>query len=95
MRAVVRSEARLPERVKGHAKLECVEVCHVVGGGLSVQSSVRFPNQHSHGNLAVQVADVTALGAKGTEELMKGCDAVVQCLGHRMTFEGMYKHPRR
>ena len=34
--------------------------------------------------------DLLGMGVGGMADAMRGCDAVVSCLGHRLTLEGMY-----
>jgi len=45
--------------------------------------------------LDVTEASLLDLKQEELEKLTQGCDAVVQCLGHNMTFEGIFGHPRR
>ena len=35
-------------------------------------------------------ANVLDLGVEGMADAVRGCDAVVSCLGHRLTFDGVY-----
>ena len=40
-------------------------------------------------------ASVLDLSDAELAQLVKGCDAVASCLGHNMTFKGIYGHPRK
>ncbi|WP_347839258.1 NAD(P)-binding oxidoreductase [uncultured Draconibacterium sp.] len=46
-------------------------------------------------NLKVVEAPVLELSDNTMAELVRDCDAVVSCLGHNMSFKGMYGKPRR
>ena len=46
-------------------------------------------------NLEVTEAAILDLSDDELKSIVAGCDAVVQCLGHNMTFKGMYGKPRR
>mmetsp|Transcript_2677 Transcript_2677/g.4797 ORF Transcript_2677/g.4797 Transcript_2677/m.4797 type:complete len:269 (-) Transcript_2677:111-917(-) len=46
-------------------------------------------------NLAVTEASFLDLSDDEVLKLVHGCDAVVSCLGHNMTFSGMYGKPRK
>ena len=37
-----------------------------------------------------EVSDLLGMGVGGMADAMRGCDAVVSCLGHRLTLEGIY-----
>lgn len=52
-------------------------------------------NLHIVSRLDATVASVLDLSQSELEELVKGCDAVVSCLGHNLTFKGMFFPPRR
>jgi len=42
-------------------------------------------------NLIVKEAAIADLGPKELKDLTEGCQAIVSCLGHNMTFQGMYR----
>ena len=46
-------------------------------------------------NLRVIDGTVLNLPDEKLEDIVKSCTGVVSCLGHRMSFKGMYGHPRR
>ncbi len=46
-------------------------------------------------NLHVIEGAVLDLKDEDFQDAVKGCDAVVSCLGHNMTFKGMYGQPRK
>lgn len=49
--------------------------------------------QDSH--LTVTQASVISLSSDELAAHLKGCRAVISCLGHNLTFKGMFGHPRR
>jgi nucleoside-diphosphate-sugar epimerase len=68
--------------------------------GTNVKVIVRSPEKLSeeirnHGNLTVIQARVLDLDDEVIAQHVKGCDAVASCLGHNISFRGMYGHPRR
>ncbi len=68
--------------------------------GQLVKVIVRSPDKlptavKNHDNLTVIQANVLDLSDAELAKHTKGCDAVVSCLGHNMTFKGMYGHPRK
>ena len=68
--------------------------------GQLVKVIVRSPDKlptavKNHDNLTVIQASVLDLSDAELAKHTKGCDAVVSCLGHNMTFKGMYGHPRK
>ncbi len=68
--------------------------------GQLVKVIVRSPDKlptavKNHDNLTVIRASVLDLSDAELAKHTKGCDAVVSCLGHNMTFKGMYGHPRK
>ncbi|HYQ59252.1 MAG TPA: NAD(P)-binding oxidoreductase [Draconibacterium sp.] len=46
-------------------------------------------------NLTVVKAALLELSDEKLAELVQGCDAVASCLGHNLTFKGVYGKPRR
>jgi len=68
--------------------------------GHSVQVVVRAADRlpaaiRQHEQLSVREASLLDLADAELAELVQGCDAVASCLGHNLTFKGMYGHPRR
>ncbi|MEO9635330.1 MAG: NAD(P)-binding oxidoreductase [Parasphingorhabdus sp.] len=49
----------------------------------------------AHDNLSVTEASLLDLSDAAITEQVTGCDAIVSCLGHNMTFKGMFLPPRR
>ena len=49
----------------------------------------------NHENISVIQASILDLSDADMEQYVKGCDAVASCLGHNMTFKGIYGQPRR
>ena len=48
-----------------------------------------------HPNISVVEASILDLSDKQMAELVKGCDAVVSCLGHVMNFKGVFGAPKK
>ena len=68
--------------------------------GENVKIIVRSPdslpeNIKKHDNLSVIHASVLDLSDAEMAQHVSGCDAVASCLGHNMSFKGMYGHPRK
>ena len=68
--------------------------------GESVKIIVRSESNLSetvknHKNLSIIRASVLDLSDAEMAQHVKGCDAVASCLGHNISFKGMYGHPRR
>lgn len=68
--------------------------------GENVKIIVRSPdllpeNIRKHDKLSVIHASVLDLSDAEMTQHVSGCDAVASCLGHNMTFKGMYGHPRK
>lgn len=73
---------------------------HLLDRGHHVKVIVRFPDRLSgvlraHDQLAVIHASVLALSDAEMSEHVGGCDAVASCLGHTLSFKGIYGAPRR
>ncbi|MEM7334898.1 MAG: NAD(P)-binding oxidoreductase [Chloroflexota bacterium] len=49
----------------------------------------------NHKNLTVIRATLLDLSDEELKQNVKGCKAVASCLGHRLSFKGIYGHPRR
>ena len=61
-----------------------------------VRSAHKLPEHiRNHGNLTVVETAVLDLSDTQLAQYVKGCDAVASCLGHNLTFKGIYGHPRR
>lgn len=68
--------------------------------GHFVKAVVRSPDKLSekirnHDQLFVIHASILDLSDAQMAEHVKGCDAVASCLGHNITFKGIFGHPRR
>jgi nucleoside-diphosphate-sugar epimerase len=75
-------------------------VQQLLNRGLHVKVIVRSPAKlpeeiRSHSNLSVIQATVLDLSDADLSRHVKGCAAVASCLGHNLTFKGMYGHPRQ
>ncbi len=61
-----------------------------------VRSAKRIPDSiRKHDKLNLITADLMSLDDSELQTYVKDCDAVASCLGHNITFKGMYGHPRR
>lgn len=61
-----------------------------------VRSPEKLPEAvRNHENLSVIRAVVLDMSDVEMAQHVKGCDAVASCLGHNVTFKGMYGHPRK
>ena len=68
--------------------------------GQDVKVIVRLPDNlpevlKYHDNLSVIHASVLELSDAEMTQYVNGCDAVASCLGHNLTFKGIFGHPRR
>ena len=68
--------------------------------GENVKAIVRSPDSlpetiKNHDNLTVIHASLLDLSDAELAQYVNGCDAVASCLGHNISFKGMYGHPRR
>ena len=68
--------------------------------GQNVKVIVRSPEKlpdtiKNHEGLTVISASVLDLSDKEMEQHVAGCNAVASCLGHNLTFKGMFGKPRR
>jgi nucleoside-diphosphate-sugar epimerase len=61
-----------------------------------VRSPEKIPG-HLRGNnlLSITTANLLDLGDEELKKQLNGCDAVVSCLGHNISFKGIYGKPRR
>lgn len=48
-----------------------------------------------HPGLQIVEADISEMSETDLAQYLKECEAVLCCLGHNLTFKGMYGHPRR
>jgi nucleoside-diphosphate-sugar epimerase len=53
------------------------------------------PAIRNHENLRITRANLLELSDAELTRHVRGCDAVASCLGHNITFKGMFGHPRR
>ncbi len=61
-----------------------------------VRSQEKLPDTiKNHKRLSAISASVLELSDEEMEQHVAGCDAVASCLGHNMTFKGMFGKPRR
>ena len=75
-------------------------VAELLARGLPVRAVVRsrsrLPGELlGKQGLTVREASVLDLGDTELQELVQGCGAVVSCLGHNLTFKGVFGPPRR
>lgn len=68
--------------------------------GQNVRVIVRSPERlleavRGHENLEVITASLLELSDAELAQYVQGCDAVASCLGHNMTFQGMFGEPRK
>jgi hypothetical protein len=60
-----------------------------------VRSAQRLPaGATEHSNLVVVEANLLSLGDEDLQRHARGCDAVISCLGHVLSFKGVYFPPR-
>jgi len=60
-----------------------------------VRSKEKLRDLLDNKNLTLVEAAVLDLSDEQMAELVKGCDAIASCLGHNLTFKGMFGKPRR
>ena len=61
-----------------------------------VRASHRFPKAVlDHPNITVVEASILDLSDEQMAELVKGCDAVVSCLGRVVSFQGIFGEPKK
>ncbi|MEM7536780.1 MAG: NAD(P)-binding oxidoreductase [Chloroflexota bacterium] len=68
--------------------------------GHSVKAIVRSPHKlpeatRNHDRLSIIQGAVLDLSDAELAQHVQGCDAVASCLGHNLTFKGIFGHPRR
>lgn len=63
---------------------------------LIVRSTERLPEEiHAHKNISIIKATILDLDDKDILQQVQDCDAVACCLGHTLSFHGIFGHPRR
>ena len=61
-----------------------------------VRSTNNLPDSiKSHKNVSILQASILDLGDTELNNYVKGCNAIASCLGHTMSFKGIYGKPRR
>ena len=72
-------------------------VAQLLEEGHNVRIVVRSTphNIARHRNLSVTKAALLDLSQSELSQLVRGCDAVASCLGHNLTFKGLFGSPRR
>ncbi|WP_319530377.1 NAD(P)-binding oxidoreductase [uncultured Cohaesibacter sp.] len=61
-----------------------------------VRSVGRLPDAiRDHPNLSIIEASILDLDDMELQQLVAGCTAVASCLGHNLSFKGLFGHPRR
>jgi len=53
-----------------------------------------LPETQTHPNISLKQASLLDLSDQELKELVSGCNAIASCLGHNMTFKGMFGEPR-
>lgn len=71
----------------------------LLGRGVAVRAIVRSggklpPDLAGHPRLAVIEASLLALPDEALREHLRGCDAAISCLGHVLSWKGVYGPPR-
>lgn len=75
-------------------------VKHLLNHDLNVKIIVRSPDKlpqdiRNHDNLSLIHASILELSDTEMAQHVNRCDAVASCLGHNMSFKGIYGQPRR
>jgi putative NADH-flavin reductase len=75
-------------------------VAQLLDRGEAVKAIVRSAQSMSeeiarHDNLTLIVASISKLSDTELQKHVAGCDALASCLGHNMTFKGVFGPPRR
>lgn len=61
-----------------------------------VRSAARLPQTLlEHPYLTVIEASISDASTEDLASYVDGCDAIASCLGHRLTFKGLFGHPRK
>jgi hypothetical protein len=74
-------------------------VQQLLGRGIGVRAIVRSsgklpPGLVGHPNLTVVEASLLSLSAEALQQHLRGCDAVISCLGHVISLKGIFGSPR-
>ena len=72
----------------------------LLGNGQHVKVIVRVPDKlpedlKNHDQLSIIHASVLDLSDAEMAQHVRGCSAVASCLGHTLSWKGIYGHPRR
>lgn len=61
-----------------------------------IRSKNKIP-EHWKANKHIIITEASILNLTDTQlqDLVKNCDAIVSCLGHNLTFKGIYGHPKK
>jgi len=78
-------EQLLAQKVSVHVVVRSADDFHAL-------ISDHIPNIHQ---LIITEASILNLSVQELNELVSGCSAVISCLGHNMSFKGIYGQPRR
>ena len=75
-------------------------VRELLGRGQNVKVVVRTPSKLAeevlrHPHLSVVEAAIAELSERDLADLVSGCDSAASCLGHNLTFKGLFGPPRR
>jgi len=75
-------------------------VNHLLDMGQSVKAIVRSPEKlpetwKTHEQVSIIEASVLEISPQAMSEYVKDCQAVASCLGHNLTWKGIYGKPRR
>ena len=68
--------------------------------GVEVIAVVRNANSltnidSSHPNLQIVEEEISEISESDLSQYLSECEAVLSCLGHNLTFKGMFGHPNR
>ncbi|MGE9289500.1 MAG: NAD(P)-dependent oxidoreductase [Puniceicoccales bacterium] len=72
----------------------------LLGAGVEVSAVVRAADRlpesvRNHPGLSLKVGSLLEFPDTELQGLVEDCDAVISCLGHNLTFKGMFGSPRR
>jgi len=75
-------------------------VKNLIGRGLEVITIVRSPEKlpeelRGRDRLRIVTANILDITDSELTDLLRGCDAVASCLGHNLTFQGIYGPPHK
>jgi len=74
-------------------------LAQLLSRGIAVRAIVRSPaklpaDRATNPNLTIVEADLLSLGDAELQRHLRGCDAVISCLGHVISFKGIFGPPR-